>query len=184
MSGDTPVVAVVDDQPRVVEAFAYWLDDDYEVRRATGGEEALSVVDDDVDVVLLDRHMPELSGDEVLERLREDGVDCRVAMVTAVDPELGIIDLPFDAYVTKPVDRDDLHEAVERLLRVAEQADRVRDLLAVSEKIATLEAEHDPATLDDAEEYDELLDRRAELQRSEADMSAADAEAAFRDLDS
>jgi DNA-binding response OmpR family regulator len=180
---DRPVVAVVDDQPRVVEAFAYWLDDDYEVRRATGGEEALSVVDGDVDVVLLDRHMPELSGDEVLERLRADGLDARVAMVTAVDPELGIADLPFDAYVTKPVDREDLHEVVERLLRVADQADRARELFAVSEKIAALEAEHDPATLAGAEEYEGLLDRRAELQQDESGVSADDAEAAFRDLD-
>jgi DNA-binding response OmpR family regulator len=183
-TADRPVVLVVDDQERVVEAFAYWLEGDYEVRRATGGEAALATADGDVDVVLLDRHMPGLSGDEVLAELRDRGLDCRVAMVTAVDPELGIADLPFDAYVTKPVDESDLRETVERLLRVTEMADQSRDLFAVSEKIAALEAEHDPATLADADEYQSLLDDRRDLQAAGADgLSADDAEAAFRDLD-
>ncbi|MFB6169415.1 MAG: response regulator [Haloferacaceae archaeon] len=183
--GDRPVVAVVDDQERIVEAFAYWLESDYEVRRATGGEEALDAVDEAVDVVLLDRHMPGTSGDEVLDELRERGLDCRVAMVTAVDPELGIADLPFDAYVTKPVDEAELRETVEELLRVASLADHSRELFAVSEKIAALEAEHNPAALADAEEYQRLLDRRADLQAegAETKLSADDAEAAFRDLD-
>jgi DNA-binding response OmpR family regulator len=181
---DRPVVLVVDDQERVVEAFAYWLEGDYEVRRATGGEAALEAADEDVDVVLLDRHMPGLSGDEVLAELRERGLDCRVAMVTAVDPELGIADLPFDAYVTKPVDEAVLHETVERLLRVTQMAEQSRDLFAVSEKIAALEAEYDPATLAEAEEYQSLLDERVDLQADGAEgLSAADAEAAFRDLD-
>lgn len=185
MSGDDPVVAVVDDQERVVEAFAYWLEDDYEVRRATGGEAAIDVIDEGVDVVLLDRHMPGLSGDEVLDEIRDRGLDCRVAMVTAVDPELGIVDLPFDAYVTKPVDEADLHETVEGLLRVASLADQSRELFGVSQKIAALEAEHGPAALAEAEEYQRLLDRRAELQRGGAEegFDADDAEAAFRDLD-
>jgi len=180
---DRPVVVVVDDQERVVEAFAYWLEDDYEVRQATGGEAALEAVDEDVDVVLLDRHMPGLSGDEVLEELRDRGLGCRVAMVTAVDPELGIADMPFDDYVTKPVDRDDLHETVERLLRVSATADRARELFGISQKIAALETEHGPEVLADAEEYQSLLDQRSELQSDDGDMSAEDAEAAFRDLD-
>jgi DNA-binding response OmpR family regulator len=183
---DRPVVAVVDDQERVVEAFAYWLEDAYEVRRATGGEEAIDIVDEAVDVVLLDRHMPGMSGDEVLAELRERGLDCRVAMVTAVDPELGIVDLPFDAYVTKPVDESDLHETVEELLRVTSLAEQSRELFGISEKIAALEAEHGPAALAEADEYQRLLDRRADLQDAgaEEELSAADAEAAFRDLDS
>jgi DNA-binding response OmpR family regulator len=36
--------------------------------------------------VLLDRRMPGLSGDNALNRIREREYDCRVAMVTAVDP--------------------------------------------------------------------------------------------------
>jgi DNA-binding response OmpR family regulator len=185
VSDDRPVVAVVDDQERVVEAFAYWLEDDYAVRRATSGQEALDVVDEAVDVVLLDRHMPGMSGDDVLADLRERGLDCRVAMVTAVDPELGIVDLPFDAYVTKPVDESDLHETVERLLRVTALAEESRELFGVSEKIAALEAEHGPAALAEASEYQRLLDRRAELHREGADdgLTADEAEAAFRDLD-
>ena len=126
-----PRILVIDDEERVGQAFALWLDD-YRVETATSGEAGLELMDDGVDVVLLDRHMPGLSGSEVLERIREVGYDCRVAMVTAVDPELGIADLPFDAYVTKPVDRSDLVGAVERLPRVAGMADRARAPFVVS----------------------------------------------------
>jgi CheY-like chemotaxis protein len=41
------------------------------VRTAYGGHEALEELSDDVDVILLDRRMPGLSGDEVLEEVRD-----------------------------------------------------------------------------------------------------------------
>lgn len=113
---DRPVVLAVDDEPRVVEAFALWLEDDYRVLTATSGEEALEVADDSVDVALLDRQMPGMTGDEVLEELRNRGLDCRVAMVTGVDPDFDIVELPFEEYVQKPVDGDALHDVVGRLL--------------------------------------------------------------------
>jgi CheY-like chemotaxis protein len=40
--------------------------EEYEVRTATGGPEALDLVDEEVDVALLDRRMPRMSGDELL----------------------------------------------------------------------------------------------------------------------
>jgi len=79
---------------------------DHEVRTAYSGEEALEKVDEDVDIVLLDRllpDLPDLPGDEVLERVRERGLDCRVVMVTAVDPDFDIVELPVDEYIHKPV---------------------------------------------------------------------------------
>lgn len=183
---DRPMVLAVDDQARVVEAIALWLDE-YEVRTATGGEEALDLVDEDVDVVLLDRHMPGMDGDEVLERIRERGLDCRVAMLTAVDPELDVIDMPFDEYVTKPAGRDAIRETIERLLQVADHDDAVRELFSVTNKQAVLETEHAETALEGDERYERLRDRRAELEeRAEAavgDLDHDEAAAAFRDLD-
>ena len=81
----------------------------HDVRTAYGGEEALEKADEDVDLVFLDRQMPDMSGDDVLERVRERGLDCRVVMVTAVDPDFDIVEMPFDDYLTKPVMRDDVN---------------------------------------------------------------------------
>ncbi|OYR68853.1 DNA-binding protein, partial [Halorubrum sp. E3] len=77
-------VLAVDDEPDLAELYRVYLDTAYEVRIATGGEEALSMMDDSVEVVLLDRRMPDMSGHEVLEAIRGEGYDARVAMLTAV----------------------------------------------------------------------------------------------------
>jgi len=183
---DEPVVLVVDDEANVAEAYGFWLPDDYEVRTATNGEQALDAADEDVDVVLLDRHMPDLSGDDVLERLRERGLDCRVAMVTAVDPDFDIAELPFDAYLTKPVDRDEIQETVETLLELSSFGEQSRQFFAVSQKIATLESEKRASELEDNDTYQQLVARREELDADLEDavggMDDDDLEAAFRDL--
>ena len=115
-----PRVLMVDDEKKVADAYALRLKDVAEVTVAYGGDEALDTVeaDDPPDVVLLDRHMPGLSGDEVLDRLREQEIRTRIIMVTAVDPDLGILEMPFDDYLSKPVDREDLHTAVDQQCQV------------------------------------------------------------------
>jgi DNA-binding response OmpR family regulator len=96
MSEESAVVLVVDDEPDVADSYAAFLRDRYDVRTAYGGEPALAALDEDIDVVLLDRRMPDMFGDEVLESIRGRGFECRVAMITAVDPDVDIIDMEFD----------------------------------------------------------------------------------------
>jgi DNA-binding response OmpR family regulator len=163
MVEDVPTVLVVDDEEDVVEIYALGLADEYEVLRAYDGEEALEKVGDDVDVALLDRRMPGLSGDEVLEEIRRRGVDVRVAMVTAVDPDFDITQMEFDAYLTKPVDVRTLRGAVEELLTLREYDDQVRERFSVAERKATLEAEKSERELASSDEYDALREREAEL---------------------
>lgn len=120
MHVDEPRVLMVDDDEKVAGAYALRLEDVADVSVAYSGEEALDAIDDQQppDVVLLDRHMPGLSGDEVLERLRERALNTRIIMVTAIDPELGVLDLPFDDYLSKPVDREDLRTVVDQQCQV------------------------------------------------------------------
>jgi two-component system response regulator AdeR len=151
-------VLIVDDEPNVVEAYALWLKDEYDIRTAEGGEEALEQIDGEIDVVLLDRRMPRLSGDEVLEAIHERGLDPRVAMVTAVDPDFDIVDMSFDAYLTKPVTKDDLVETVEQLRSLEEYESGVREQFALAEKRAVLETEMSEAELAESEEYQALLE--------------------------
>lgn len=115
-----PRVLMVDDEKQVADAYALRLQDVADVTVAYGGEEALSVVEEGrpPDVVLLDRHMPGRSGDEVLAELRERELTTRVIMVTAIDPDLGIVEMPFDDYLSKPVDRADLHAAIDQQCQV------------------------------------------------------------------
>jgi len=170
MSGsETPVVLIVEDEPDVAETYNLWLADDYEVRKAGSGDEGLAELDDEVDVVLLDRMMPGLSGDEVLERIRERGLDCRVAMVTAVEPDFDILEMGFDAYLCKPIRSQQLHETVENLLERSAYDDMLQEYYSLVEKQATLEATKGSAELADNEEYLELRERVVELKEDLSD---------------
>ncbi|MFC3959391.1 HalX domain-containing protein [Halovivax cerinus] len=156
---DPPVVAIVEDEPAVAESYELWLGDDYEIVRAHDGAEALDVIDESVDVVLLDRMMPERSGEEVLQEIRARGIDCRVAMVTAVEPDFDVVEMGFDAYITKPPERSDLLDTVETLLDRASVDDEFQEYHSLMARRGALEAEKSEAELADSEEYQDLLDR-------------------------
>jgi len=178
-------VLVVDDERGLADLYAIWLEDDYDVRTAYDGTGALEALDATVDVVLLDRQMPDVSGDDVLSELRDRGIDCRVAMVTAVEPELDIVDLGFDDYLRKPVDRETLLATVERLVRRSAYDATVTDFFATSRKHALLSESEDPGVTD-SEEFQrletELDDLRGELDDVVADFDGADYEVLFRRL--
>jgi CheY-like chemotaxis protein len=158
MSDDSPVVLAVDDDEKILETYEIWFGAEYDLRTATGGEEALDRLDGDVQVVLLDRLMPGLSGEEVLDRIREREIDSRVAMVTAVEPDFDIAEMPFDAYVTKALDRETVRETIEELVAGSEHDDLLRRRYALAEKIATLEERKPEAGLSTNEEYRELVE--------------------------
>jgi two-component system response regulator AdeR len=173
MSEEPPLVLVVEDEPDLADLYAAWLGDEYRVRTAYGGQEALEQIeeaDDDVDAILLDRRMPGLSGDEVLSAVRERGINCRVAMVTAVEPDFDILKMGFDDYLVKPVTSDTLKETVVGLLRRGEYDTEMQELFSLTSKKAMLEAEKSATELADNDEYQRLTDRIEEL-RSQADES-------------
>ncbi|MFB6095710.1 MAG: response regulator [Halodesulfurarchaeum sp.] len=184
MATEKPTVLIVDDEVNITELFGAWLEPDYEVRTANGGEEALDALDESVDVVLLDRRMPGLSGDDVLEVIREKEYDCRVAMVTAVEPDFDVIEMGFDDYLTKPIDREGLEEVIESLLSRKEYDEQIRRYFSLASKKATLESAKPTSELEASEEYQELVEEvealGAELDRSLE--SEEDFESAFQDL--
>ncbi|WP_336338912.1 HalX domain-containing protein [Haloarcula brevis] len=158
-----PVVLVVDDDEKLLETYEMWLAADYDLRTAASGEEALEKLDEAVQVVLLDRLMPGLSGDEVLDRIRASGVECQVAMVTAVEPDFDIVDMPFDAYVPKALDRETVRETVDRLVARARYDGTLQEHYAVAEKLSTIESRKSDAEMAENQDYQELLERFDEL---------------------
>lgn len=181
---DPATVLVVDDEEEVADVYALRLRNEYETRVAYGGEEALDVIDTAVDVVLLDRRMPDIAGDAVLEAIRENGYDCRVIMLTAVDPGLDIVDMPFDDYLCKPVEKEDLVAAIEQQLQIQRYDEQLSAYLEVTAKLALLESELPPQEQADNEELNRLQERAAEL-RAEIDGVLEDVdeiESTFRNI--
>ncbi|WP_299267997.1 winged helix-turn-helix transcriptional regulator [Halorientalis sp.] len=162
------VVLVAEDDRRIAEMHTVWLEDEYTVHTAHDGEEALRELDTGVDVVVLDRRMPGLSGDEVLDWIRSQGYDCRVALVTSEEPDLDAVALGFDEYVAKPILKDDLRAVVSDLFDRAEYDREVRQFLALQAKLAVLEAENPEPELAASEEYSRL-EARLEDAREQVD---------------
>ena len=166
MHVEQPRVLMVDDERKVADAYALRLDSVADVTVAYGGREALDVIDEEAppDVVLLDRHMPGLSGDEVLDRIREREVRTRVIMVTAIDPDLGILDMPFDDYLSKPAEREDLRAAVDQQCQVLAY-ELLGEFFGMESTRAVLAAE---LTAEEVESHDELADIEDRLSVTEA----------------
>src|SRR5579864_4795849 len=122
---------------------------------ASTGEEALRMLQTDaVDAILLDVHLPDLSGIEVLEKLKQAGETRSVIMMTA-DPQLDDVKaaLRLGAYdfVSKPINFDELSVTLQNALDAGELRtevetlrDEVRrragyhDVVGVSRKITEL----------------------------------------------
>jgi len=170
MTENDLTILVVDDEEDIADLYTTWLRMEYTVRTAYNGEEALEQADADVDIVFLDRQMPDYSGDEVLARLRERDLDCRVVMVTAVDPDFDVVSMEFDDYLTKPVMRDDLDDAVESMRERDSYDETLQEYFALTSKKATLEAEKSRSQLRHNDQYQEMVSRVEELER-EADVA-------------
>jgi DNA-binding NtrC family response regulator len=182
--GQAATVLVVDDETAVADAYAAQLETRYDVRTAYGGEEAFEIVDESVDVVLLDRRMPDLTGDEVLDRIREQDIGCRVVMVTAVDPDFDILDMPFEDYLCKPVDRSDLTDAIETQLAADSYDEQVDEFLELNTKIGLLREEKPAKALEEEPEMQEMQERAEDLKADldETVMQFDDPAHAFKDL--
>jgi DNA-binding response OmpR family regulator len=116
-------VLIVDDEPNVVELVRVTLEDDrIHVLAATSGAEALEVAAEaHPDLVLLDVHLPDLSGLEVCRRLRHEPAFAggRIVMLTAAaqreDVSRGLA-AGADEYLTKPFSPVRLLALVESLV--------------------------------------------------------------------
>jgi DNA-binding response OmpR family regulator len=179
-------ILVVDDEQGLADLYALYLQEDYTTRTAYDGEEALDIIDDEVDAVLLDRRMPGISGDEVLTTLRERGYDQPVAMLTAVDPGEEIIDLDIDEYFVKPISEERLREATETLLSRRRYDEEFREYFAVISKKAALEESMSDQQLASSDAYARLEQEVAEAKDAAdsalTEMMATDAFAGFRNF--
>lgn len=165
----TASILVVDDEQSVADGYALRLEIQYDnVETAYGGTETIEFLEqNDVDLLLLDRRMPGMSGDEVLEEIRDRGYDCRVVMVTAVNPDFEIVEMPFDDYLQKPIEKENLFAAIEQQLHAEQFDSELEQYFAASSKIAVLEADKSKAQLEDNKKYARL---KEEVARLEADL--------------
>jgi YesN/AraC family two-component response regulator len=95
--------------------------------------------------------------------------------------------MEFDAYLTKPVSRDEVFGIVDRLLAQAMSEQDIQRYFALLSKRAALENEKPPEELESSEEYAELLDEfsqtETELDTMLDEFDEADFTSLFDTLD-
>ena len=117
-------VLLVDDEPRVLEVVsAYLRFDGHSVSTAASGREALEKFRrNQFDLVVLDRVMPEMSGDQTARFIKQVNPDIPVIMLTgfgALIEVSGSQKAAVDVVVSKPVTLDALRQTIEKLLYAA-----------------------------------------------------------------
>ncbi len=114
-----PKILVVDDEPNLTEILEIaFREDGMDVLTSGSGREALGLLrTEEIDVVISDIRMPDLSGVELLREAKQIAPDTVFIMITAfASTETAIEALQHGAYdyVTKPFKMDDLRAIVER----------------------------------------------------------------------
>ncbi len=117
-------VLVVDDEPSVLEVVSsYFRHDGHVVATAATGREALEKFRrNHFDLVVLDRVMPEMSGDQTARFIKQLNGKVPVIMLTgfgALIDVTGSQPQPVDVVLSKPVTIDALRQTVGRLLHAA-----------------------------------------------------------------
>ena len=117
-------ILCVDDEPAVLTTFRASLEQaDHRVIGVNNGPAALKVLRrGGVDLVISDFRMPDMSGLQFMTRLREEGVDVPVIMVTghgSIEHAVEAMKAGATDYITKPVRGRQLQIAVEQALELS-----------------------------------------------------------------
>lgn len=110
-------VLVVDDDPFIRDVLRRFLDEKgFDVATAIDGKRALKSISSYApDVILLDIHMPSMSGMECLDQIVAQGTDCGIIMISGdTDSEQARKSLESGAadYICKPFDLDYLETSL------------------------------------------------------------------------
>ena len=120
-----PVILIVDDQPQNIELLeAHLVPLGYGIFKASSGEEALGKLSSgQIDLILLDVMMPDISGFEVCRRIRQNNAYrlLPIVMVTSLretEDRIKGIEAGCDDFISKPFEKIELLARVRSLLKV------------------------------------------------------------------
>jgi len=115
-------ILVVDDDPQIVAGLAALLSDDWEVKTATTGKEALTTFADfSPDVVLLDVQLPDFSGIELLHQFKMYSETVAVIMMSGaggLDRVIESMRLGAETFLQKPFEYDVLTLTLQQVSRI------------------------------------------------------------------
>ncbi len=126
-------IFIVDDEPAILKLITHWVKNEwgYNVRTFTNGTELLENIYDDPDLILLDIMLPDISGTDILKRIKKRNKHLPVIMLSAqgnIDVALECIREGAYDYFPKPVDKNRLQPAIKNAIRNYDLERRVDEL--------------------------------------------------------
>lgn len=111
-------ILVADDEQDVLQFTKNFLErKGHKVDTAVDGKEAIGLIEEkDYGIVFLDENMPELTGLEVVERIKKIGLMVKIVLITgyaAIKEDLARL-VGVDEYVQKPIDLEKILCIVEK----------------------------------------------------------------------
>jgi two-component system, NtrC family, response regulator AtoC len=115
-----PRILIIDDDKSLLESYTVLLEDEFQVSTAELGESGLELLrHEDVHLILLDVRLPDMSGIEVLRRIKALDENVDVIMITAVkDVRVAVEAIKLGAYdyLEKPFEIDEILALLRRTL--------------------------------------------------------------------
>ena len=135
-------ILVVDDEKSICETLHILFKDEYKVITTQSGEQALKLLEEKPDLIILDILMPEMDGIEVLKRIKGFDPQIAVVMLTAVNKVKTAVEaMKFGAidYITKPFEVEEVRLIVKRIIDYQKLSDEVRYLKEISKDYRRVE---------------------------------------------
>jgi len=126
-------IFIVDDEPAILKLISHWVKNEWEynIRTFTNGTDLLESIYENPDMVLLDIMLPDISGTELLKRIKRMNKHLPVIMLSAqgnIDVALECIREGAYDYFPKPVDKNRLKPAIKNAIRTFDLERRVDEL--------------------------------------------------------
>ncbi len=116
------LIFIVDDEESILKMLTHWVKNQwgYNIKTFSSGTDALNSLSDNPDLVLLDIMLPDINGNEVLNKIKQKYANLPVIMLSAqgsVEVALESIRLGAFDYFPKPIDKNRLEPAIRNAIK-------------------------------------------------------------------
>jgi two-component system, NtrC family, response regulator AtoC len=115
-------IFIVDDEESILKMLTHWCKNqwNYNVKTFTNGIDVLNVLSENPDLILLDIMLPDINGNEILSKIKQNSPHLPVIMLSAqgsVEVALDSIRLGAFDYFPKPIDKNRLEPAIRNAIK-------------------------------------------------------------------
>lgn len=137
-------ILIIDDDPLIRKTLSSHLSKaDYEISMAEDGDEGLRSYEESLpDLIILDIRLPDMSGIEVLSRIKEKDKNASIIIMTAYDDMKTTVDaikLGAFEYLVKPLDYVELDLTINKAFQMQSLEDKVSYLVEEQQKEYTID---------------------------------------------